>query len=319
MPRVLITGVAGFIGSHTAEKFLQEGYQVLGIDNFDPFYPREVKEKNLENLNGLPGFEFRQFDFASDDFDSLGLDHLDAVVHLGAKAGVLPSLKEPQEYIRVNIHGTWRILDFMKSIGCKKLVFASSSSIYGNNPVPFEENADVSEPISPYAFSKKSCELLTHTYYSLYKIDVLNLRFFTVFGERQRPDLAIHKFVKAILKGEPITLYGNGETSRDYTYVMDTVDGIFKAVQYLDSNIGVFENINLGNRNPVSLLEMVKTIEKVLGISPELRFAEAQAGDVDRTFASIEKAEKLLGYSPKTSFEDGVRHFANWYKKQANS
>ena len=319
MPRVLITGVAGFIGSHTAEKFLQEGFQVLGIDNFDPFYPREVKEKNLENLNGLPGFEFRQFDFASDDFALLGLDHVDAVVHLGAKAGVLPSLKEPQEYIRVNIHGTWRMLDFMKSIGCKKLVFASSSSIYGNNPVPFEENADVSQPISPYAFSKKSCELLTHTYYSLYKIDVLNLRFFTVFGERQRPDLAIHKFVKAILKGEPITLYGNGETSRDYTYVMDTVDGIFKAFQYLASNEGVFENINLGNRNPVSLLEMVNTIEKVLGIAPELRFAEAQAGDVDRTFASIEKAEKLLGYSPKTSFEEGVRHFANWYKQQANS
>ena len=154
---------------------------------------------------------------------------------------------------------------------------------------------------------------------SLYKIDVLNLRFFTVFGERQRPDLAIHKFVKAILKGEPITLYGNGETSRDYTYVMDTVDGIFKAYQYLASNDGVFENINLGNRNPVSLLEMVNTIEKVLGIAPELRFAEAQAGDVDRTFASIGKAEKLLGYSPKTSFEEGVRHFANWYKQQANS
>lgn len=314
MARILITGVAGFIGSHTAEKFLQEGHQVLGIDNFDPFYPRTVKEDNLEFLRNKSDFEFREFDFTTADFAVLGNQPFDAIVHLGAKAGVLPSLKDPQEYIRVNIHGTWRILEFMRESGCRKLLFASSSSIYGNNPVPFEENADVSQPISPYAFSKKSCELLTYTYHSLYKPDVLNLRFFTVFGERQRPDLAIHKFVKAMLKGETISLYGDGGTSRDYTYVLDTVDGIYRAWQYLSERNGIFENINLGNRNPVSLLEMVRTIEKVLDVKAEIRYIPAQPGDVDRTFASIYKAERLLGYSPRTSFEEGVRRFTEWFK-----
>jgi UDP-glucuronate 4-epimerase len=316
LARILITGVAGFIGSHTAEKFIQEGHSVLGIDNFDPFYPRHVKEDNLHFLRTQPEFEFREFDFTKDDFGVLGNQSFDAVVHLGAKAGVLPSLKDPQEYIRVNIHGTWRILEFMKQSGCSKLVFASSSSIYGNNPVPFEETADVSQPISPYAFSKKSCELLTYTYHSLYRQDVLNLRFFTVFGERQRPDLAIHKFVKAMLKGETISLYGDGGTSRDYTYVLDTVDGIYRAWQFLNSGQGIFENINLGNRNPVSLLEMVKTIEHVLGKKANLSFQSAQPGDVERTFANIEKAERLLGYSPKTTFEEGVHRFSVWFQSK---
>jgi nucleoside-diphosphate-sugar epimerase len=174
----------------------------------------------------------------------------------------------------------------------------------------------VSQPISPYAFSKKSCELLTYTYHSLYKPDVLNLRFFTVFGERQRPDLAIHKFVKAMLQGETISLYGDGGTSRDYTYVLDTVDGIYRAWEFLQSREGVYENINLGNRNPVSLLEMVQTIEKVLGIKANISYLPAQPGDVDRTFASISKAENLLGYSPQTSFEEGIRRFAEWYKSK---
>ena len=316
MARILITGVAGFIGSHTAEKFLSQGHEVLGIDNFDSFYPREIKEDNLRLLKLQQGFHFREFDFTSDDFSLLPMQEFDAVIHLGAKAGVLPSLKDPQEYIRVNIHGTWRILEFMKESGCKKLIFASSSSIYGNNAVPFEESADVSQPISPYAFSKKSCELLTYTYHSLYKSDVINLRFFTVFGERQRPDLAIHKFVKTMLKGEPITLYGDGGTSRDYTYVLDTVDGIYRAWEFISSRNGVYENINLGNKSPVSLLEMVQTIERVLNMKADIRFVPAQPGDVDRTFASIEKAGRLLGYAPETSFEEGVRRFAGWYKSK---
>lgn len=315
MARILITGVAGFIGSHTAEKFLEEGHSVTGIDNFDAFYPRQMKEKNLASFLHHPAFEFLEFDFSQDNFSPLKVKPFDAVIHLGAKAGVLPSLKEPQEYIRVNIHGTWRILEFMRETGCSKLIFASSSSIYGNNPVPFEESADVSQPISPYAFSKKSCELLTYTYHSLYKTDVLNLRFFTVFGERQRPDLAIHKFVKAILKGEPITLYGDGSTSRDYTYVLDTADGISRALAFLEKNTGVYENINLGNRKPVSLLDMVQTIERVLAKKADVQFLPAQPGDVERTFASIEKAGRLLGYTPETSFEEGVRRFANWYQQ----
>ncbi len=318
LARILITGVAGFIGSHTAEKFIEEGHSVIGIDNFDDYYPRQMKERNLCSFLERPGFEFLEFDFAKDDFAPLKEKQFDAVVHLGAKAGVLPSLKEPQEYIRVNIHGTWRILEFMRETGCRKLIFASSSSIYGNNPVPFEESADVSQPISPYAFSKKSCELLTYTYHSLYQTDVLNLRFFTVFGERQRPDLAIHKFVKAILNEEPITLYGDGSTSRDYTYVADTVDGIYRAWSFLNSGEGIYENINLGNRSPVSLKDMVETIEKVLETKADIQYLPAQPGDVERTFASIEKAGRLLGYNPETTFEEGVRRFANWYQ-QSNS
>ena len=318
MAIVLITGVAGFIGSHTAERFLREGHEVWGVDNFDPFYSRSVKENNLSGLLRNPLFQFLEFDFTSEDYSPLKARKFDAVLHLGAKAGVLPSLKDPQEYIQVNIHGTWRILEFMRDSGCNKLLFASSSSIYGNNPVPFEESADVSRPISPYAFTKKSCELLTHTYHSLYQMDVLNLRFFTVFGERQRPDLAIHKFVKAMLNGDSISLYGDGSTSRDYTYVLDTVDGIYRAFEFISRSNGIYENINLGNRNPVSLRDMVATIERVLEVKAKLLFTDAQPGDVDSTFASIEKAEQLLGYAPSTSFEEGIRRFISWYK-QASS
>ena len=314
MARVLITGAAGFIGSHAAERFLQSGHQVVGIDNFDPFYPRQIKERNLSTLLGNAEFEFHEFDFTSEDFSILNKVPFDLVVHLGAKAGVLPSLQRPQDYIRVNIEGTWRILEFMRETDCKKLIFASSSSIYGNNPVPFEETADVSNPISPYAFSKKSCELINHTYHKLYNLDILNLRFFTVYGERQRPDLAIHKFVASILHGKEIQLYGNGETSRDYTYVGDTVEGIYRAWEFLASGSGIFENINLGNRNPVSLLEMVRTIEDVLGSKANVRYLPAQPGDVDCTFASIEKAERMLSYNPTTRFREGVARFVNWYK-----
>jgi nucleoside-diphosphate-sugar epimerase len=204
----------------------------------------------------------------------------------------------------------------MVKTGASKLVFASSSSVYGNSQVPFAESADVSRPISPYAFSKKAGELLTYNYHHLYKLDVLNLRFFTVFGERQRPDLAIHKFVKAILNNEPITLYGKGDTSRDYTYVKDIVQGIWLSFQYLAQNQGVYEILNIGNNKPITLLEMVETIKKVLGLNPEILFSEPKPGDVDRTFASIEKAKSLLGYQPETSFEEGIRHFVSWYKNQ---
>ena len=207
----------------------------------------------------------------------------------------------------------------MVKTGVKKLVFASSSSVYGNSQIPFLESTDVSKPISPYAFSKKAGELLTYNYHHLYKIDVLNLRFFTVIGERQRPDLAIHKFVKSILNNEPITLYGKGDTSRDYTYVKDIVQGIWLAFEHLRNNDSVYEIINLGNNKPVTLLEMVETIQRVLGVKPEILFTDPKPGDVERTYASIEKAKSLIGYEPKTSFEDGVRHFVNWYKAQTEN
>jgi UDP-glucuronate 4-epimerase len=219
-----------------------------------------------------------------------------------------------EAYIDVNIKGTQRLLDWMVKIGCKKFVFASSSSVYGNSSVPFTETADVNTPVSPYAFTKKSGELLTHNFYHLYGIDVLNLRFFTVIGERQRPDLAIHKFVKAILADEPITLYGDGQTSRDYTYVKDTARGVFLAYNYLMNHSGVYDTLNIGNSKPVSLLQMVETLEKVLEKKAIVQFDNPKPGDVEKTYADISKAEKLIGYKPETSFENGVRSFVTWYK-----
>jgi nucleoside-diphosphate-sugar epimerase len=316
LSKILITGVAGFIGSHTAELFLAKGYEVVGVDNFDDFYPKQIKEANLKGLLDTRGFQFAELDFEKANLLEIFPDRFDGIIHLGAKAGVLPSIKNTEGYIESNITGTYKILDYMVKTGASKLVFASSSSVYGNSQVPFAESADVSRPISPYAFSKKAGELLTYNYHHLYKLDVLNLRFFTVFGERQRPDLAIHKFVKAILNGEPITLYGKGDTSRDYTYVKDIVQGIWLSFQYLAQNQGVYEILNIGNNKPITLLEMVETIKKVLGLNPEILFSEPKPGDVDRTFASIEKAKSLLGYQPETSFEEGIRHFVSWYKNQ---
>jgi len=319
LAKILITGVAGFIGSHTAELFLQNGFEVTGIDNFDEFYPRIKKEKNLSELLKHPSFTFVEMDFEKADLPGTFPEPFDGIIHLGARAGVLPSIKNTEGYISCNITGTFKILDFMVKTGVQKLVFASSSSVYGNSQIPFLESSDVSKPISPYAFSKKAGELLTYNYHHLYNIDVLNLRFFTVIGERQRPDLAIHKFVKSILNNEPITLYGKGDTSRDYTYVKDIVQGIWLAFEYLRKNEGVYDIVNLGNNKPVTLLEMVETIQRVLGVQPEILFTDPKPGDVERTYASIEKAKSLIGYEPKTSFEDGVRHFVNWYQAQTEN
>ncbi len=199
----------------------------------------------------------------------------------------------------------------------KKLIFASSSSVYGNNiNVPFAETDAVDCPISPYAFTKKSGELLTHTFHHLYHFDVINLRFFTVYGERQRPDLAIYKFAKSILNGEKITLYGDGSTSRDYTYVGDIVNGVLGAIRYLSSNNGVYETINLGSKTPITLLDLVKTLEKVIGKQGHINWEKMQPGDVDRTFADTEKAFKLLDYTPNTTLETGIYNFVEWLKKQ---
>lgn len=312
MARILITGVAGFIGSHMAEKLIKEGHEVVGIDCFDPFYPKAIKERNLLEIQKTGPIDFYELDFSiSGEMDKIE-GHLDAVIHLAAKAGVLPSIHESGAYIQANIAGTQLILEFMKSRGIKKMVFASSSSVYGNNETPFSENQDVSHPISPYAFTKKSCELLNHAYHHLFQIDILNLRFFTVYGERQRPDLAIHKFVKAVRADQPITMYGTGDTARDYTYVLDIVDGVYKALQYVMLHEGVFEILNIGNQNPVSLKEMISVIYEVLGKTPKIIHGAMQPGDVEITFANIDKAKKLLGYDPKTSFRKGIENFVRW-------
>ncbi|MGQ8336334.1 GDP-mannose 4,6-dehydratase [Sunxiuqinia sp. A32] len=318
MATIIVTGCAGFIGSHLSEQLLVEGNQVIGIDNFDPFYDRKVKERNLSGFINHPNFRFEEVDLA--DITALNTaldqDHIDVIVHLAGKAGVRPSIEDPQGYIRANIVATQNILDLMKDKGIKKLAFASSSSVYGNTKeIPFNEEMDVSNPISPYAFSKKACELINYTYHHLHQLDIINLRFFTVFGPRQRPDLAIHKFTKLILNGEEIPMFGDGSTSRDYTYYEDTVAGIKGAINYLQNNETVYETLNLGNNQPVKLSDMIAAIEKACGVKANIKQLPMQPGDVDITFANIEKAKSLLGYNPQYSFEEGVNNFVKWYKE----
>ncbi len=318
MSTIIVTGCAGFIGSHLCEQLLSEGNQLIGIDNFDPFYDKKVKERNLSGFINHPNFRFIEVDLA--DFEalteSLKNDQIDLIVHLAGKAGVRPSIEDPQGYIRANIVATQNVLDLMKDKGIKKMAFASSSSVYGNTKeTPFNEEQDVSNPISPYAFSKKACELINYTYHHLHKLDIINLRFFTVFGPRQRPDLAIHKFTKLILNGETISMFGDGSTSRDYTYYEDTIAGIKGAVSYLQKNEKVYETINLGNNQPVKLSDMIAAIEKACGQKANIKQIPMQPGDVDITFANIEKAKSLLAYNPQYSFEKGVENFVKWYRE----
>jgi len=314
--QVLITGVAGFIGSHLAEHLLSKGLTVVGLDNFDTFYDRKLKESNIAVALQHKNFSFYEADIS--DLESLNkiVFKGDMVIHLAAKAGVRPSIQNPSAYIQNNIIGTQNMHHFMQARGIHKMVFASSSSIYGNNKkTPFSETDNVDYPISPYAFTKKAGELLNYTFHELYKTDVINLRFFTVYGERQRPDLAIHKFVKAISKNEPIPLYGNGETGRDYTYVKDIVAGIASAADYVMDNKGVYEIINLGNSHPVKLNELVKAIEKILGKEAIIQWLPMQPGDAEFTYADISKAAKLLNYHPSTLLETGLTNFINWYQQ----
>lgn len=317
MIQVLLTGCAGFIGSHLTEKLLNEGIGVIGIDNFDPYYDRQIKERNMSAFRQNPNFQFHELDLADGATLNAALTdaRIDLIVHLAGKAGVRPSIEDPQGYIRANILGTQNLLDLMKNRGIRKMAFASSSSVYGNSKeIPFSETQDVSNPISPYAFTKKACELINYTYHQLYKLDIVNLRFFTVFGPRQRPDLAIHKFTKLILEGKEIPMFGDGSTSRDYTYYEDTVSGIYSAMNYLLTHENIYEIVNLGNNQPVTLRNMIAAIEKATGTAANIKQLPMQAGDVDITFANIEKAKQLFDYQPQFSFEEGVKNFVDWYK-----
>jgi len=314
---ILITGIAGFIGSHLGEKLISMGHTVIGIDNFDPFYPRKFKESNLTKLNISNLFSFYESDIRSKS----GIDNIfkknkiDIVIHLAAKAGVRPSIESVQEYYDVNVNGTLSLLESMKAHEVRKMIFASSSSIYGNNPkVPFSENDRVDNPISPYASTKKSGELLCHVYSHLYKFDITCLRFFTVFGPRQRPDLAIHKFTKLIDNGLPIPFYGDGSSARDYTYVEDTINGIYCALDHLSS----FKIYNLGESHVITLKNMVESIEGLLGRKAQLNLFSMQQGDVNITYADISKAKKEIGYQPKYNFEMGLKLFVEWYSDNKN-
>lgn len=321
MQTFLITGAAGFIGSHLADKLLNEGNKVIVVDNFCDFYNPEIKENNVKHNLSNPNYKLYRADIR--DRNELAKvfneNKIDVVIHLAAMAGVRPSIDNPIYYQEVNCVGTQNILEEMKLHNIKKLVMASSSSVYGNcKEVPFKENMIVDFAISPYAATKKANEVMTHVYHKLFDFNVIMLRFFTVFGPRQRPDLAINKFTRLMLNDEPIPMFGDGTTSRDYTYIDDIVDGIIKSCNYVENNKDVYEILNLGNSSPVSLKEMINTIAEVLNKTPNIQELPMQPGDVERTFADISKAKKLIGYNPKTSFKEGIENFVKWYKINEN-
>ena len=316
MKTYLITGGAGFIGSTLADELLKRKNKVLVIDNFCDFYDPKLKEENvkhnLENANyKLYRIDLRDYGDVQKVFND---NKIDCVIHLAAMAGVRPSIDNPLYYQEVNCVGTQNILEAMKKANVTKLVMASSSSVYGNcDKVPFREDFIVDYAISPYAATKKANEVMTHVYHKLYKFNVIMLRFFTVYGPRQRPDLAINKFTKLMLNNEEIPMFGDGSTSRDYTFVDDIVDGLIRSIDYVSSNDDVYEIINLGNSSPVSLKEMIDEIGKVVHKTPIIKQLPMQPGDVNKTYADISKAQRMLGYNPKTSFHDGLEAFYKWY------
>ena len=306
--RIFVTGAAGFIGSNLVDSLLKTENQVMGIDNFDSFYDRTIKEHNLIEALKNPGFRFTEGDIRDPLFidDCLTSFRPEIIIHLAAKAGVRPSIIDPQEYFNVNVTGTLNILEAMKKNSINKMIFASSSSVYGNNTkVPFSETDNVDYPISPYAASKKAGELLCHTYHSLYRFDIFCLRFFTVYGSRQRPDLAINKFTRALLKDEQILLYGDGSTSRDYTYIDDIIQGINGSI----NNLKGYEIINLGESNTISLNGLVSVLEKYTKKKAKLKYLPMQDGDVIQTFADISKAKKLINYMPQVDIETGIQNY----------
>lgn len=310
----LVTGGAGFIGSHLVDRLLTEGWQVTVVDNFDPFYDPAIKEGNVAPHLESGAYTLHRLDIR----DMVGLrrqltDEYEVIVHLAAKAGVRPSIEEPITYQEVNVAGTQNMLELARERGIKQFVFASSSSVYGVNPnVPWREDDHVLLPISPYASTKVSGELLGHVYSHLYGIRFIALRFFTVYGPRQRPDLAIHKFARLILEGKPIPFYGDGTTRRDYTYIDDIVAGVRAAMDYDKTN---YEVINLGNNDRVSLSELVRSLEQALGVKAQLNRLPNQPGDVPQTWADVTKSGELLGYERATNLPQGLNHFAGWLEK----
>lgn len=312
MKRILITGGAGFIGSNLAKKLLDtNNYHLYCIDNFDPFYPRNQKEQNIENLKKKNDFTLIEGDIRNTG-DLQKAEGIDVIIHLAAKTGVRTSIHEPALYYDVNVKGTQNLLEFARQQNIKQFIFASSSSVYGvNKNIPWKEDETVL-PISPYASTKLSGEMMGHVYSYLYGIRFLALRFFTVYGPSQRPDLAIHKFVKSITNNEPVTVFGDATSSRDYTFIDDIVQGISAAIKYSASH---FEIINLGNHNPVTLKDLLKAIENISGMQAIINQLPEQQGDVSTTYADISKAKKLLDYNPMISLEDGLLSFYNWYVK----
>lgn len=340
--KYLVTGGSGFIGSHLVEALRKQGKIVHNLDNFHDFYDYKIKIRNtlesigssepfayknqkdtdLERLveicNQTPNYKLWVKDIRDYDFLSKYLSDFqpDVIIHLAALAGVRPSIENPLEYQDVNIKGSMVLWEMCKKFGIQKFVCASSSSVYGNNEkIPFSEEDAVDHAISPYAATKKSAEVLGHVYHKLSEIDMIQLRFFTVYGPRQRPDLAIHKFTNLMKNGKAIPFFGDGNTARDYTYIDDILDGILKSIEYLEQNSGVYEILNLGECETITLNQMVEMLEKSLKTKAIKNLLPKQEGDVERTNADIKKAKEMIGYEPKTSFELGVKKFVDWYNQ----
>jgi UDP-glucuronate 4-epimerase len=311
---LLVTGAAGFIGSSVVDDLLHAGEDVVGLDNYDDFYAPSVKERNLVRARDFDAFSEVRGDIRDPDAWARLPDGIGTVIHIAARAGVRPSIEDPLLYASVNVDGTVRVLEWMRARGIRDLLFASSSSVYGNGErVPFSEDDPVGEPISPYAATKRGGELLAHTYHHLFGLSVVALRFFTVYGPRQRPDLAIHKFSRLLRDGAPIPMYGDGTTERDYTYVSDILQGVRGALAYVRGPVPRFEIVNLGESRTIRLLDMIQVLGEEMGVEPTIESLPAQPGDVVRTCADIAKAARLLGYRPSTDFREGVRGFLDWF------
>jgi UDP-glucuronate 4-epimerase len=321
MKNILVTGGAGFIGSHLVDRLLSEGdWRVMVVDDFNDFYAPEIKRENVRSHSQSPLYRLHEADIR----DRLRLEEIfkeeekfDCIVHLAARAGVRPSLAEPLLYTETNINGTLNLLELARAYGVKQFVFGSSSSVYGiNAKVPFSEDDPIRQPISPYAATKAAGELVCHTYSHLYGIRCVCLRFFTVYGARQRPDLAIHKFAKLIDSGKPIPVFGDGTTRRDYTYIDDIIAGVRAAIDYEGSDYEVF---NLGESQTVELNELIALLEKELDRHAVIDRQPVQPGDVPQTFSDVTKARRELGYDPQTKIEDGIKRFVQWFRREQES
>ncbi|MBL4702784.1 MAG: GDP-mannose 4,6-dehydratase [Phycisphaeraceae bacterium] len=313
---ILITGAAGFIGSSLADQLLTQNIPVIGLDNFCDFYDPAIKHRNIENAIKQPHYQIVQADLRDRQTiaQTLATHKPQAIIHLAAMAGVRPSIERPDLYTEVNLNGTVNLLDAAIAHGVEKFLFASSSSVYGNNEkAPFAESDRVDHPISPYAATKKAGELICHSYHHLNQLPITCLRFFTVFGPRQRPDLAINKFLKLVSSGQPIPVFGDGSTSRDYTFVGDIVNGIAQSLEHCSD----YHIYNLGGDSPVTLNKLIATIEQVVGKSAIIDRKPMQPGDVNRTWADLSKARKELGYAPSTSLLNGITQQWQWLQSLA--
>lgn len=314
MKKILVTGGAGFIGSHLVDRLLADGHAVTTVDDFNDFYDPGIKRKNIEKHLVHPHYVLCEGDIRDRGFLEAVFERgaFDAVIHLAARAGVRPSLEAPVLYQEVNVAGTQNVFECCRNYNVKKCIFASSSSVYGiNSKIPFSEEDNIMQPISPYAATKAAGELMAHVYSHLFGLQIICLRFFTVYGPRQRPDLAIHKFTKLIAEGKQIPVFGDGQTQRDYTFIDDIVTGILGALAYERTR---FEIVNLGNSQTVPLYTLIKVIEEALGKKAEIAWLPPQPGDVPITYADTAKARRLFGFAPNTPIAEGIGKFVTWYR-----